>query len=132
MSFRNRKRRDSSVKGKTRDEYIDGEVLNQIWHAHINVEGGCYVDYWLLADTMFPVMSRYLKYNSIWFGVDQNYTKASIRKLQNGKYCDTIICRTGFVAPQSICNLSIWNKHVNLLYRNSHYMNVKEYIYLNK
>ena len=72
MSFRKRKRRDGSIKGKTRDEYIDGEVLNRIWDASINFERGCSVDYWLHADTMFPLMSRYFKCNLIWFDVDEN------------------------------------------------------------
>ena len=54
MSFRKRKRRDGSVKGKTRDEYIDGIVLSQIWYANINFKGGCSVDYWLYVDSMFP------------------------------------------------------------------------------
>ena len=115
-----------------RDEYIDGKVLNQIWHANINFKGGCSVDYWLHAATLFLIMSRYFICNFIWFDVDQNHTKVIIRKLQDRKGCNTVICRTGFVVPQSICNLSFWNKRVIFLYRNSHYINVKEYVDLNK
>ena len=45
----------------------------------------CEYDYWLHSNLFFPIIARYYKCNVIWYNVEQNYTKACVRKERNGK-----------------------------------------------
>ena len=129
MSFRGKKKlKDGSVVGKSRDDFINEEVLTRIWDNSLNFDNGCAMDFWLHLDTIFPIFSSYFKCNFIWYGVGGKYTKASIKKSRKGIAYNVIITRNFFVSPESICNESIWKKRVICLYHNYHFMNIKEYV----
>ena len=102
--------------------------MTVIWDPKKDFNKGCSVDYWLHSDTMFPVMSIYFQCSFIWFDVGEEYTKASIRKVVQGKEIDVVLTWKGFVALKSICEQSVWNKRVMYLFHNNHYMNIKEYV----
>ena len=72
-------------------------------------------------------MSLYFQCNFIWFDVDKEYTKVSIRKVVKGEETDVELSQKGFVSPTSICEESVWNNCVIYLFHHNYYMNIVEY-----
>ena len=101
--FRKRTIQGGNIIGKTRDEYINEKVLQGMWDPQRDFNEGCLLDYCLYSDTMLPVISLYFQCNFIWFDVNEEYTKAIIRKVVQGKEIDIVLTRKCFVVPKSIC-----------------------------
>ena len=121
MSFRKKS-------NKTKQEYIEKEILPKIWKPEGTYQTGCGYYSWLHADTIFPVMADYFQCNFIWFDVVENYTKAMVCKVVNKEGKNIMLERKGFVNPRSLCSKSIWDRHAICIFSRNHYMAVKEYI----
>ena len=65
LKFRNKRRRDGTIRGRNRDDFIDKEVKESIWNEHTIFEGGCDSEYWLDSQYVFPIIAQMYKLNVV-------------------------------------------------------------------
>ena len=92
---------------------------------------GCSYNFWLDADTMFPIMSLLFQCNFLWFDVVKNLTKAVVYKSVKNKENLVVLERKGFVNPRLLCSKSIWKRRVICIFFENHYMAFKEFVQVN-
>ena len=114
---------------RSKDDFIEDEVLDKCWSPDVDFTNSALYKYWLHLDSFFPVMAKYYKCNFLWYDAEQNFMKACIcKRNKNGTERDVILSRKSFVPPKSLCEKSIWKLRVICIYYNNHFMCLNEYL----
>lgn len=64
------------MKGETWNDFIENEVLKNIWNTHLIFEGGCGSGHWVDSDYMFQSIAQMFEVNVVWYTIlNENETK---------------------------------------------------------
>ena len=128
FTFSGKLKKDGSLRGKRRDDWLSDVVMKRIW-----TKGNKYLptaeeDNWVTANFHYPVLAVMYDINFVWYDLKDQITYATI-KIPQGRQRDhkeKTIEKKGIVKPNDMIAGSVWEKIVICLHYKNHFMNLKE------
>ena len=67
IEFRNKRIFDGTMRGQSRDNFIDTVVKERIWNEHTIFKGGYDSDCWVDSNHVFPIIAQKYQINLVWY-----------------------------------------------------------------
>ena len=127
LKFRNKRMSDGTIRGRSRNDFIDNEVKEHIWNESTSFKGGCSSEYWVDSHYVFPIIAQMYKINVVWYSiVDALNTKTNATIWRDNSWVD--IERNGIQNPFVIIPGSNWQKIILFAHHRNHYQCLKLHI----
>ena len=80
---------DGTIRGRSRNDFIDNEVKEHIWNENTSFKGGCSSEYWVDSHYVFPIIAQMYKINVVWYSiVDAANTKTNATIWRDDSWVD--------------------------------------------
>ena len=66
--------------------------------------------------------------NFVWYNVRDNVTCACVNTKIDGSYRERSIEKKGFIKLENMTDESAWKKRVCIIFYNTHFMHIKEFL----
>ena len=127
LQFRNKRKTDGTIRGRSKDDFIDKEVKDRIWNKDTIFNGGCDSKYWVDSQYMFPIIAEMYKLNVVWYTIiDSKNAKTNATLWRDGSWVD--VEREGIQNPFLLIPGMNWRKIILIVHYRSHYQCLKLHI----
>ena len=128
FTFSGKLKKDGTVRGKRRDDWLTDVVMKRIWTKGNKYLPEAEYENWVTANYHYPVLAVMYKINFVWYDLQDQITYATI-KVNQGKdkvHKEKTIEKKGLVEPKAMTVGSEWEKIVVCIHYKNHFMNLKE------